>query len=412
MPDRPCQTRDPDPGPKIELLIPFCPLPTTETIDTMSLADEVHALHAKRYGPDERARTLFYDKLEALSKSQEDATRLVRLCEATPTPMNMVLLGVCHHSGVGVPVDYGRGTEWFRKAAEANDPVGMSCLGRCYLYGIGVLKDDVLAVHWLTKSAHLGNTDAMNHLGDYHQREKADDDDAMKWYAQSASLGDASGMYNLSQCRGVDKDTAIKWLTSSAHHGHSVATYELAGRYDRGDGVVRDPCQAVEWYRKSADLGNTDAMERLGTCYAEGIGVDKDINVALEWFQKTIDNGWNTTTAQASLEKLLLGADFHTTLRYYFHMASFPDDAPRRWEYRWKFRDAIVGDEPFDRFIQRFHSLEDEVKSQKTTIEKLTAENDRLRTEVAYQPDGIGYHEARSDFEGLVGRGLDPGPEN
>jgi hypothetical protein len=39
--------------------------------------------------------------------------------------------------------------------------------------------------------------------------------------------------------------------------------YNLGVRYDKGEGVARDPEKALEWLRKSAELGFGHAKRKL-----------------------------------------------------------------------------------------------------------------------------------------------------
>ena len=56
---------------------------------------------------------------------------------------------------------------------------------------------------------------------------------------------------------------AVKWFQDAANHGNSSGFYNLATKYERGEGVKLSLDTALELYRKSADLGNAEARRRL-----------------------------------------------------------------------------------------------------------------------------------------------------
>ena len=46
----------------------------------------------------------------------------------------MFSIGVCYHSGAGVPLNRSRGVEWFKKSAELDNSKGQFALGKCYYW--------------------------------------------------------------------------------------------------------------------------------------------------------------------------------------------------------------------------------------------------------------------------------------
>lgn len=69
-------------------------------------------------------------------------------------------LGFMYYRGEGVPRDYAKAAEWYRKAAEQGIAAAQLNLGRMYEKGEGVPPDCKEAVKWYRKSAEQGNTDA------------------------------------------------------------------------------------------------------------------------------------------------------------------------------------------------------------------------------------------------------------
>ena len=69
------------------------------------------------------------------------------------------------------------------------------------------------------------------------------------------------------------------------------AQFDLAYKYEWGQGVPRDPEQAVHWYRKAADQGLAKAQANLAIMYRNGRGVPKSDEKAVYWLRKAADQG-------------------------------------------------------------------------------------------------------------------------
>jgi TPR repeat protein len=76
--------------------------------------------------------------------------------------MNLGLLYT--HGGDGLPKDYGKAIDWFRKAADNNDPDAKYDLGWAYEEGLGVPKDREQAIEWYRKAADQGHQRARSSL--------------------------------------------------------------------------------------------------------------------------------------------------------------------------------------------------------------------------------------------------------
>jgi TPR repeat protein len=74
-------------------------------------------------------------------------------------------LGVLYDNGRGVPQDYVKAEEWYRKAAVQGNASAQYYLGVLYDNGHGVPKDPEKAVEWYRKAADQGNADAKKKLG-------------------------------------------------------------------------------------------------------------------------------------------------------------------------------------------------------------------------------------------------------
>jgi TPR repeat protein len=74
-------------------------------------------------------------------------------------------IGVLYtHGGDGLPVDYNKAIDWFRKAAESEEPTAEHNLGWAYEAGLGVSKDLDQAIEWYRKAADHGDESAKKRL--------------------------------------------------------------------------------------------------------------------------------------------------------------------------------------------------------------------------------------------------------
>jgi hypothetical protein len=135
-----------------------------------------------------------------------------------------------YHNGIGVPQDYTKAAEWYRKAAEQGSAFAQLSLGLMYYNGEGVPKD-------YTKAA--------------------------EWYRKAAEQGD------------------------------DIAQRRLGFMYYSGEGVPQDYTKATEWWQKAAEQGDAGSQLSLGSMYRDGIGVPQDYTKAAEWFRKAAEQGDN-----------------------------------------------------------------------------------------------------------------------
>jgi len=64
--------------------------------------------------------------------------------------------GLRYYCGSGVPVDYSKAAELYRKAAEQGHVIAQNNLGSMYDSGLGVQQDSAQAVQWFRKAAERG----------------------------------------------------------------------------------------------------------------------------------------------------------------------------------------------------------------------------------------------------------------
>ena len=344
----------------------------------------------------QQTQNLFLTTWNALS--EQDAQEVVRLCNADRSPGNMVILGLCHQYGTGVPRDHIRARVWYLRSVEAGNADGMVHVGLCWRDGIGVYWDADEAFKWFTKSAELNNAIAMVHLGDHYIwrcKENMDHlNKACEWYVKATSLGNAHGWYKLGLCaqRAKRTEDAVSYFEVGARLGDAEALYTLGQLHEKGeDGVALDIDRALELYRESASLGYGGAMDRLGTCYAQGIGVEPDVDLAIEWYTRALNSGGDFDSDR-HLDEILHTKGPYAYIRHYYEAYSSCACETKEEFYKDKITKYMREDDKIIDLIGEWRGLEEQNQA-------LATENERLRTELTYQPGGSGFHDAMHDFE-------------
>jgi len=136
--------------------------------------------------------------------------------------------------------------EVFQTGAIHGNAIAMNNLGTFYGDGRGVPQDYAKAREWYKKAADKGSSIAMYNLGEFFESGRGVPQDYAKardWYEKAAAKGDWGAMLN------------------------------LALLYQKGYGVAQDYAKAREWYEKAADKGSSSAMNNLGALYGNGSGV-------------------------------------------------------------------------------------------------------------------------------------------
>ena len=124
-------------------------------------------------------------------------------------------LGIMHSNGYGLSKSYLNAYYWFKKSADQNYDKAQYELARLYFHGNGVTKSLNLAKKWATESANQGNTEAKKILKEIEKR-----------IAPTSLDGKYQrGLEHLK--KGEDKDAAF-WFNKAALGGYSPAQYELA----------------------------------------------------------------------------------------------------------------------------------------------------------------------------------------
>lgn len=188
-----------------------------------------------------------------------------------------VQLGKCYFYGQGVPQDYSKAADWFRKAAGQWNVEALAYLGSMFADGQGVPQDNAEALALLRQAAEKGNAIAQRHLGD---------------------------MYAFGKGARQNFSEAVKWYRQAAEQGNVAAQAELGRAYAHGTGVQRDFSKSVKWLQKAAIRGNISAQIALGQAYESGRGVPQDNITAFMWFNLVFTNFGLSPNFKKHLDRL------------------------------------------------------------------------------------------------------------
>lgn len=242
-------------------------------------------------------------------------------------------------NGNGVAMDKSQAISWYRKAAEQGFAKSQINLGWMYASGDLDKRDYDLAEKWMGKAAEQGSAEAQYQFGRlltqefdksgkwipnfqvaaewhrkaadqgyakaqyalaemYHTGELGDDQrsQCIPWFLKAAAQGNADAQAEVGQLSKYYPNSpllksvnSVDALRNSAEKGDLDAQWELAKRYQSGDGVLKDPAEAFKWMQKAARNSTPssrvgDAIYELAMMYEKGDGVSQDISEAHRLF--------------------------------------------------------------------------------------------------------------------------------
>ncbi|MBN1141703.1 MAG: sel1 repeat family protein [Deltaproteobacteria bacterium] len=197
------------------------------------------------------------------------------------------------------PEDFLEARKWFRKGAEQGASSPQLALADMYREGDldGRHRDYREAIRWYQKAATSQNPrhrgEACHALAEMHEQGLGvpkNPGQALKWYRQAASLGEAESKYRLGYLyetgQGVGRDyrQAAQWYREASAARVAVARFRLGLLYERGLGVSASRAEATNWYRRAAEGGYGPCQYALGQKYEQGAGVPKDLVKAHLWY--------------------------------------------------------------------------------------------------------------------------------
>ena len=94
---------------------------------------------------------LMYKYGEGVTKDINQYARYMKAAAENGTGENAseYFVGMCYYDGTGLPQDYSKAAEWFKRATNKNISEAFTMLGECYYYGNGVTQNFVTAAEML-----------------------------------------------------------------------------------------------------------------------------------------------------------------------------------------------------------------------------------------------------------------------
>jgi len=140
-----------------------------------------------------------------------------------------------------------------------------------------------------------------------------------------------------------------------------------------------------------------DAMLELGDIYRNGVYVEKDDRVAVRWYQEAINNKCHEgfmRMGKLYVEQKNMGL----AIKYYArgHQKMADKSSVDTLKLRVKINQLMVGEKM--ELIDEWILLVDQNVELQRKITNLEGDNEKLRSEVLYQPEGDGYENAKSHF--------------
>lgn len=201
----------------------------------------------------------------------------------------------------GVPADYAKALDWYRKSADAGNNDARANLGVMYELGQGTQTDSPKAIELYKSAAANGSSFAMTRLGIMYQDGKgmkADSKEAVRWYQKAVDAGSPEAMNYLGVCYvngdGVAEDDkkCVELLTKAADQNYVTAIHNLGKLYQLGRGVPKDAAKAMEWYQRGAKLNDPICTREIAELYENGSGTAQpDEASARKWYQSAADIG-------------------------------------------------------------------------------------------------------------------------
>lgn len=194
----------------------------------------------------------------------------------------------------GVAPNHGWAEKWLSKAVDLNTADGQYQMGYLLIsefddHGVHQDSNYPVAAEYFRKAAEQGNGEAQYELAKLYFYSKLGPTartNCIPWYLKSAAQGNVKAQSQLGEVMQEFRDNAliksgavIEYLRRSAEAGDVKAQFQLAKRYQSGDGVKKDAGEAFKWMRMASEYTGgdssrvNDALYEVGLMYQNGDGV-------------------------------------------------------------------------------------------------------------------------------------------
>lgn len=208
---------------------------------------------------------IYYHGDNNVARSYGEAYRRFRAAADHGNLNAMLATGYLLSRGLGTARDRNAARSLYAIAANAGYPRAWYL--QSLLEGdLNTAQGTIASRQSLERAAAAGDALAANALGGVYER-LGQRGTAQLWYRQAAAHGSEIATKNL-QRMGDAPDTQaaelrIAQLRDRVDAGDAAATYELATRYHRGDGVAVNYGEALRLYRLAAGLGSAPAQKMM-----------------------------------------------------------------------------------------------------------------------------------------------------
>ena len=245
-----------------------------------------------------------YEHGAGVIQDYAEAAKFYRLAADQGHSMAQNNLGWLYKNGWGVPHSSADALKWFGKSAEQGEVLGQMNLGWMYAEGDLDKRDYGLAEKWLRKAAEQGSAEAQYQFGYLLTQEfnksgqwVANFQVAAEWFRKAADQGYAKAQYELGMLYHAGKlgedqrSKCIPWFLKAAAQGNAEAQAVVSGlpRFYPNNELLKD-VDIIKAQRQSAESGNLNAQFELARRYQTGDGVPKDLAEAFKWMEKAAHN--------------------------------------------------------------------------------------------------------------------------
>lgn len=183
-------------------------------------------------------------------------------------------LGEIYKNGEGVPKDYNKAFEWYKKTAAIHEDIWVDlALADSFYFGMGTKQNHAKALEWYLKAIDAGREAIKNDpTGELRTKERYSDNLNKAWRMVALMYMEGLGTQQ-------DAAQAAQWYTLAADEGDTFSQGQLGYYYkDKEDYVT-----AAKWFLAAAKNGDAGAQGNIGYFYYQGTGVPKNYIEAYAW---------------------------------------------------------------------------------------------------------------------------------
>lgn len=265
--------------------------------------------------------------------NKAEAAKYLKVAAKHQVTNAQIMLGDLYFKGEGVEKSVEKALGLYKLAALKDNPAAMWNVGLIYIDGAdGVRKDLQRGLYWMAMASEKG---MKQNFKEKLNEEKGGENDGWKGsdffkyvkgmtclYGNDKKVDEALDIFGELEKQGMelgttmkalcyaDKDwkkanekKSVKLLVKASEENEPSACYELAIRYEKGNGVKADKDKALSLVQKAADKDYAQAICHLGMLYYEGKMVDKNITKAIEYFLKAMQEGYLSQKAATILSQ-------------------------------------------------------------------------------------------------------------